>query len=217
MRIRKSKKTILIGATGVALAISLLLLGGPSNPEHDGRPVSAWFKDLCSGVYGGTPRASRFEAAYEAFSQMESNAVPYLTHQLRYDRSGHGQKLIAPFRQFAVSRPLANNLIWPTEVRNYAAVALRQMGPKAEAAIPALLDEWANDVPEVKISAVAALGSILGRKHTDGASPSKWKKLESEVIAEAVGRYPKLAEALGINLAMNPSEHTVRATHPPQR
>src|SRR5262245_3447316 len=191
MRVPKSK-AVLIGATGFTLAICFLLLSRPSIPEHAGRPVSAWFKDLCSGVYGGTPKASEFVAAYAAFAQVESDAIPYLTQQLRYDRSGLRQKLIGHLRQYAVSRRFAVNQMWPTERRNYAAVALRQMGPKAEAAIPALLEAWAKDVPEVKLNAVAALESILRGKYTGSAS-------ESDVIAEAAGRYPKLAEDLGIN------------------
>ena len=198
MRVRKSK-AILIGATGLSLAIGFFLLRGPDIPDHAGRPVSVWFEDLCSGVYGGTPKASGFAAAYAAFSQMESNAIPYLTQQLRFDRYGLRQMIIGQLRQYAVCKPLTDILMWPTERRNYAAVALREMGPKAEAAIPALLEAWVNDATEVKVNAVAALESILGREPSDGLSQSEWKKVESDVIAEAVGRYPKIAEDLGIS------------------
>ena len=72
------------------------------------------------------------------------------------------------------------------------------MGPKAEAAIPALLEAWAHDTPEVKINAVSALQSILRDGHTDGATPAEWQKLEASVVTEAARRYPKLAEQLGL-------------------
>jgi hypothetical protein len=169
-------------------------------PEHAGRPVSAWFGDLCSGVYGGTPKANGYVAAYDAFSVMETNAIPYLTQQLRYDRSGRQQKVVVYLRRYAVSKRLGDYLMWPTARRNYAAVALRQMGPKAEGAIPALLEAWVNDVPEVKVNVVSALESILGRTLTDGASQAEWKKVEAEVIAEAALRYPRAAEDLGIDV-----------------
>jgi hypothetical protein len=198
MRIPKSK-TILVGTMGLALIFTFFLLKRPGIPQHAGRPVSAWFKDLCSGVYGGTPRANGFEKAYAAFSQMDSNAIPYLTKQLRYDRSGWRQNLIYHLRQYTVTRPLGDYFMWPTERRNYAAVALRRMGPNAETAIPSLLEAWARDVPAVKVNAVAALASILGRETPDGLRPAEWKKLESDVIAEASERYPRSAEDLNIN------------------
>ena len=101
-------------------------------------------------------------------------------------------------RQHEVSRPLVADLIWPTERRNYAAVALRQMGSNAESAIPALLETWAHDVPEVKLNAVSAMESILRGRSTDGASQTEWKELESGVVAEAARRYPRVAVKLGI-------------------
>jgi HEAT repeat protein len=129
---------------------------------------------------------------------MEPNAVPYLTQQLHYDRSGVRQKLLAYLRRHAVTSRFTANLIWPPERRSYAAVALRQMGPKAEAAIPALLETWAHDTSDVKLSAVSALESILRGRYADSASQAEWRRLESDVITEAARRYPRVAEELGI-------------------
>ena len=73
------------------------------------------------------------------------------------------------------------------------------MGPKAEAAIPALLETWAHDTSDVKMSAVAALESILRGRQTDGASQAEWRRLESDVVTEAARRYPGVANELGID------------------
>jgi hypothetical protein len=200
MRVPKSK-TVLIAAIGAILAVCFYGLTFPRIPSHAGRPINAWFADLCSGVYAGTPKASEFEAAYAAFAQMGSNAVPYLTKQLHYDRSGFQEKLIGLMRGHAVSRQFAANLILPTEHRSFAAVALRQMGTNAEAAIPALLDACAYDTQAVRINAVSALEAILRGKHTAYAASTEWLKLESDVIAAATRRHPKLVEELGITTA----------------
>jgi hypothetical protein len=188
----------LMGAITLGSAAYLLGFRRPSVPDYAGQPVSAWFEGLCSGVYGGSPKANRFSDSYAAFAEMEADAVPYLTQQLRYDKSGIRQKLIGHLRQYAVSRRFATNLIWPTERRNYATVALRRMGPKAEAAIPALLEAWATDAPEVKVNAVSALESILRGQYTDVASPAEWKRMESDVVTETARRYPSVAAGLGI-------------------
>jgi hypothetical protein len=193
-------KTVLTGATAVALVGCFLLFTRTNVPYHAGRPVSAWFDELCSGVFGGTPKAGGFDSAYAAFSQMKPDAVPYLTKQLRYDRSGIRQKILAFLRRHSIANRFATDFIWPPERRSYAAVALRQMGPSAEAAIPALLETWAHDAPDVKVNAVSALESILHGGSTDGASQGQWRTLESAVIADAARRYPRVAVELGIGL-----------------
>ena len=197
MQVRKFK-TIWIVGTGLILAVSFLL-SSTNIPEHAGRPVRAWFEELCSGVWVPSAKGSGFDAAYAEFSQVESNAIPYLTQQLRYDRTGFRQKIMFHLRQYAVSKSLADNLIWPVERRNYAAVALRRMGPKAVAAIPALIEACENDLPEVKLNAVAALESILGRQPSEGLRPAEWKEVETNVIAEAVQFYRKFAEGLDVD------------------
>ena len=180
---------VLVGVVAVTLVGCLFVLSLPKNPNHAGRPVSAWFQDLCSGVFGGTPKANGFDSAYAAFSQMEPDAVPYLTRQLRYDRLGIRQASIRLLRRYSITKPLTTDMIWPPERRSYAAVALRQMGPRAEAAIPALLETWSHDAPDVKQNAVSALESILHGRCTSGASATRWRELESAVLAEAGVRY----------------------------
>lgn len=196
-------KAVLAGTAALTLIAIISWLSRPSVPDpmHAGRRVSAWYGDLCTGVFIGPRRASGWDASYAAFTNMQPDAVPYLTHQLRYDRSGLRQRVVAFLSRHALTKPLAKRIIWPLERRNYAAVALRQMGPKAESAIPDLMEAWANDGSEMKPNAVSALESIMLGHTTDGSSQAQWQALESSVIAEAARRYPKVAEELGIAAA----------------
>lgn len=171
----------------------------PPDPTHAGRRVSVWYGDLCTGVFVGTGRASGWAVSYAAFTNMPSEAVPFLVDQLLYDRSGIRQKLIAYSRRFTVTGRLTANIIWPPECRNYAAVALRQMGPRAESAIPALLEAWVHDGPEMRVNAVSALESILRGHTTGGTMQDEQQMLESSVISEASRRYPAVAKELGIS------------------
>src|SRR5688572_13410969 len=158
---RRSKVLLAAAAAFLLIVLIGLRLNRTKDPVHAGRPVSAWFADLCSGVFGGTPKAKAFEPAYTEFTRMGPEAIPYLTSQLRYDRLGIRQKVIDRLRQYPATKRFGRRLIGPLERRCYAAVALRQMGPKAEAAIPALLESWAHDGPEVKLNVATALESIL--------------------------------------------------------
>ncbi len=162
--------------------------------------MDAWFKDLCSGVYSGTPKGKAFPAAYAAFPEMGPEAVPYLSEQLTYDRSGYRQRFLLFCRKYPATRGLTANWISFPQRRSYAAVALRRMGPEGETAIPALLEAWSRDLPGVKVNAVTALESILRGHETDGLSQAEWLKLEYSVIAEAAQRYPKKAAELGIKI-----------------
>ena len=185
-----------LAGTAFVLALFLSLKGGGKTPQFEGRSLDAWYEDLCSGVYGGSPKASGFTVAYASFARMDSNAVPYLIKQLQYDRSGIRQKLIGYFRRYEFSKPFVANIVLPSERRGYAAVALREMGPKAEQALPALMEAWTMDVPAVKVNVVAALESILRGSHTDGASQADRRQLEAGLVREAAHRYPKVAQEL---------------------
>lgn len=184
--------------TGLAcLAALLLILAWPrSEPRHQGVPVSAWFRDLCSGVFSGTPRGDHFPEAYAAFTNMNTNVIPYLVNQLRYDRSGIQQQLWEFLKRVPLARAFARNVVLPNDRRNYAAVALRQMGAKAEAAVPALMETWAHDLPDVKVNAISAMESILLGNVSNGATAVEWRRLENQVLIEAARRYPQTAAEL---------------------
>jgi len=197
MNCAKLRLVLLVSATLVVIG-AVVVIYRPKDPNHAGRPVSAWFRDLCSGVWGGTAKAKGFDSAYAAFTEVGPEVVPYLTQQLKYDRSSIRQKMIDLLRRHSVTKAFTATVIWPSSRRSYAAVALLRIGPKAEAAIPALMETWAHDSPSVKVSAVSALESILFHQCTDGATQAEWGKLEATVIAEASRRYPSVAAELGI-------------------
>ena len=122
-----------------------------------------------------------------------------LHQRLQYDRFGFRESIILQVRKVAPLKRFTKTFILPTERRGYAAVALRQMGPQARTAIPALLEAWANDNSKVKINAVSALEAILGHKPSDGLGAADWASLEKKIISEAAQEYPKEATRLGIS------------------
>jgi hypothetical protein len=202
MRLSPKRFAVLIGSASLLLAIAGLIawrIRHDTEPSYQGRRVSYWYDSLCSGVFGGTPRAQNFPAAYDAFSHMGPEVVPCLTQRLQYDRFGFRENIILHVRKVAPLKRFTKTLIFPTERRCYAAVALRQMGPKARTAIPALLEAWVNDNSKVKINAVSALEAILGHKPSDGLGAADWANLEKKIISEAAQEYPKDATRLGIN------------------
>jgi hypothetical protein len=186
-----------------ALLLAALLFSGlvillrEPIPLHAGRPVNLWFDDLCTGVFGGTAKAKPFAAAYAAFQDIDPSAVPYLCQQLRYDRSGFLEMALPKLRKFKLTKGWADNVVWPSDRRSYAATALRRMGTKAEAAVPALLEVLVREKNiDVKVGAVAALESILRGKVTEDLRPAQFHALEAELIMVALRRHPELAQQL---------------------
>lgn len=183
---------LLAGAFAFALVSFLVLrarIHQPPDPVYSGHPVSYWFGHLCSGVYGGTPRAAAFPAAYAEFSRMDSQAVPYLVWKFRSDPAGFKQRTIVFLKQFRWLAPVTDWLVIPSVVRSYAAVALRQMGPRAESALPALLMVYAKEADaDVRLNAITALAAIMGFSPPEDGSPAVWTEFEKHIVAEAERR-----------------------------
>jgi hypothetical protein len=139
-----------------------------------------------------------FDLAYEAFTKMDSEMIPYLIGQLRYDRSGVIEKVLLLQRRIPIFAGFSKKIVIPTEHRSYAAVALGRMGPKAETAVPALLERWVHDNTSVKSNALASLYSILFNEELGPYSPEKQKLIEEKVISEAARRFHDAAAKLGI-------------------
>jgi len=200
---RRGRKLLMPVATVillVTLAFLCLTRSHVPNPQFEGRPVSAWFNDLCSGVFGGTARGAGFANAYSAFTRMNSDVVPYLTNQLRFGRSGYTENVLLRLKRLSLTAPVVNSVILPSSRRAYAATALRQMGGAAASAVPALLEAWKHDQPDVAVGAVAALGAILYGKAPDGMMLPEWKAFEAQVVSDAAKRCPEFARTLGIHL-----------------
>lgn len=122
------------------LFLGLLLLGRIlhpwAQPEYEGRSVADWAEDL-----GSTDAPTR-EKARRAIRVMGTNAVPALARAAaRPDRLGAGwyvrNRGVFPLRLTRhldrVFKPEATG-----HERTRAAVALRELGPRAESAVPAL-------------------------------------------------------------------------------
>jgi hypothetical protein len=188
------------------LTFVLIAAFSARDPVVQGKRVSRWYSQLCYGVYGGRSKADNrlFVEAYAAFQQMGSEPVPYLSAKLHYIRS---ERVELAYR-WAIKQPILRSLlrytIGPTEKRTYAAVALRQIGPPAEAAIPALLEAWKHDCPEVKLNCLHAIASILYGAAPDGLSLVEGKEFEAKVLAEAGRRYPAVVRDLGLRPEISP-------------
>jgi hypothetical protein len=196
------------------LVITLVARSFVPNPEFRGKRVSAWFDQLCSGVFSGTRKGESFPEAYDAFLQMGPEAVPYLTRELSRDRSGSIEKVLLWLRQKPITQPLMRNTILPSSSRTYAAVALRQLGGRAEAAIPALLEAWKRDIPDVKINCFSAMAAILFPERKELRSgidldQASYLRFEAGVISHATKRFPEIANTLRIK-----AEPTPRSAEP---
>src|SRR5689334_4786695 len=93
-RICPKRRTVLlvVGIVVIAASLCVPILQRLREPVYQGRRVSAWFDDLCAGVFPGHD-VSSWDAAYAAFSRMDSNAVPFLVKQVRYDQGGTIERL----------------------------------------------------------------------------------------------------------------------------
>src|SRR5262249_48758606 len=123
----------------------------------------------------------------------------YLTAELRYLRSERLEQAFRWAMRRPMIRPFLQNMVGPTEKRMYAAVALRQIGPPAADAIPALLEAWKHDCPEVQLNCLHAMASILYGAATDGMSLAEAKVFKAKVVSEAAQRYPTVARDLQIS------------------
>ena len=73
------------------------------------------------------------------------------------------------------------------------------MGTKASSAIPALLETWVRDDQRtVKLRAAAGLEALLHDPRMFSRQRMEPRDWESDVIAEAVRRYPEVARKLKI-------------------
>ena len=191
----------IVAAIIVVLSLAVLL----REPEYDGKPVSGWFHDLCvsGGLFLDLPHgkpASVFRTACVEFSKMNSNAVPYLVKQLRYDRSGRMEKLMFSLNHCRFTTGLTQGFVYPSERRNYAALTLGLIGTNAALAVPNLMEAWAkDDSREVKLSSVKALKLVLQNRVSCEQSATDPTQFERRVIAEAARLYPREAAQLGLD------------------
>jgi HEAT repeat protein len=128
MKAVKECKRVGVVLGAVAIVVAILLMMGPDvpDPQHQNKPLSAWLKDLRSG------RSETQARAEEAITNIGTNALPMLLRELRAQDPLGWQVWyrILSRKAFTVA---ADRIV-------SADRALRILGPKAEGALPALLE-----------------------------------------------------------------------------
>src|SRR5713101_1991795 len=134
------KRGILLAVLFVALLGGLVwTLSRPAEPAYQGKPLSAWLNEIDVNVYPGDTN----QAAFVAFSEMGTNAIPALLKIIESD-DPPVQRLILELNrvQSLVYFPLVEKwhqrLSEKSHHRWAASSALYAMGANAKPAFPAL-------------------------------------------------------------------------------
>jgi HEAT repeat protein len=172
------KRGILLAVLFVALAGGLVwMLSRPVEPVYQGKPLSAWLKELRS--WSGDTN----QAAFVAFSDMGTNAIPLLLKIIASDdppfqrmvwalnrkqslvrfpeRDAWRQRRTASFALYAMGangKPafsVLTNLLFHTNTLFLSAVPLAGMGPEG---LPPLLAALTNQYASIRESAAFGLG-----------------------------------------------------------
>lgn len=151
----KPQKRRLMIAGGLALAVVAVIVvtsGGPTEPAHDGKRLSAWLDELSAMPFPGECDPNTRPA--QAVRAIGTNAIPWLLHELRADGGtlkwrinqllGH-----QTFIKFRFTDP-------HTRLRR-ACMGFAALGPIAEPAIPTLL-KLVEDKPGYVPTALAYIG-----------------------------------------------------------
>jgi HEAT repeat protein len=147
---RRFIRTLAIFPLGVGSIVLLLALFKPaSEPRYEGKPVSFWFE----GLDGPNARTQ------DAFTELGSNAVPYLMKQLKTQQASRMQRFYASQILPRAPRIFNRWLSEPVDLDNLHAVAAFGfvfVGAEGVSAVPELLDM----VRDEDFRAVDALGAI---------------------------------------------------------
>ena len=176
---------LLAGIAAVAAVLCIPLFQRLREPMYEGRRVSAWFGDLCMGVFPGHD-ASRWSAASAEFSRMDSNAVPFLVKQLTYDQGGTIERMELGARKVLILSQFTKQLVIPSMQRTYAAVALKQMGTNAVSALqPMQVAIQHEPQRDVRVNTVMAMAVIVGFPAPRSFSDQQWQEFERAVLERA--------------------------------
>jgi hypothetical protein len=137
----KTKTGILSGVLAIGLLGGLMWLAhAPSEPRHQGRPLSVWFKQFYrAGDFSRRPDAVQRAEAAAAFQALGTNAVPFLLEECFAARPQRGR--ITNLFAFLGSLPPAFQLppYMPGEyISHEAAEAMGVIRPPASCLLPRL-------------------------------------------------------------------------------
>jgi len=124
------KRGLLLAVLFVALLGGLVwVLSRPTEPIYQGKPLGAWLNE-----FNGVPEDTN-QAAFVAFSQMGSNAIPALLRIIQSDDSPL-QRMILKLNRMQSLVPFPVRNTWPQKLA--ASFALYAAGVKAKPALPLL-------------------------------------------------------------------------------
>ena len=154
----RRKKILLAAAILFLVVLAVAWLAVPSEPSHQGRPLSAWLKDLESLKH------EERQAAQEAIRAMGPKAIPFLKNSLEQRNSA----ALRIYRGNAFARKWLGGLReklkfhQPVMESRNAAAALAALGPEAHSAIPDLIAALSDYSPLVAQEAANALAKMPG-------------------------------------------------------
>jgi HEAT repeat protein len=131
---------------------------GDRRPVYGGQPLSVWLETLVSSDYRERHRAEA------ALRPLGVEAIPDLVRALRVrDRRWKRAWLFVADRMFGTPKPR----VPAARLREQAALLLARLGPRAEPAVPGLLEGLADPDPEARRAVQSALrhvgpGSVPG-------------------------------------------------------
>jgi len=153
------KRTIILTTVAILVlagAATLLwqLNPAPAEPVFEGKPLTACLEDLYKMTGPRSYDSSRAGAGARAVRALGTNAVPHLVHMLMANRRRLMDKPVLWAKNEAVL-PLSYTTARERVMR--AATACELLGPKAGAAIHALIPLLDDQDPEIRAQVVAAL------------------------------------------------------------
>jgi hypothetical protein len=145
----KTKTGILSGVLAIGLLGGLIWLAqSPGEPRHQGRPVSAWFKQFYrAGDFSRRPDAIQRAEAAAAFQALGTNAVPFLLDECFAARPHRGR--ITNLFAFLGSLPPAFQLppyVPGDYISHEAAEAMGVIRPPASCLLPRLTNALTSTI-----------------------------------------------------------------------
>ena len=131
----KRRQILLVLAAGALVLGLYAILSRPPEPSYKGRSLSAW---QTAYPWDTTTNLSRQQEVDDAIRHMGTNTLPFLLKWIRLESPVWKTTVWSKMPDWAMSETGAR-WMFHREIKAYrAALALKALGPEADAAIPAL-------------------------------------------------------------------------------